>query len=602
MYRIGAQRSLRVLIAAALFASGCSGASTEPSVDDSITTATTAPVADDPAADTAEAPQDEPETTAAAGDRPTIDVTAEASERSVLAASVTIESSIPVRARIVATSGDHEVTTPFTAATSMTHVLPLVGLRAEREYTVAVTAEGAGEIELVSDATSFSTGALPDFIPEYAFTADPTRTADGVTLIEVIPFDADRPVPASVIAVDDGGQVVWYYQWSATLGGIKQSPTGTFVGHNYPFSLVEFDVLGDTLARWQVETDDSAGSDDPSVDNPVLDEDSLSSLVAALTGLPGDPDPVFVSADWMQLGAFHHESHYLDNGNLLFLTTTVHELEPAQRAALCPGDPLEFNVISDVAVEMTPAGEVVRTWDLWDVLDVDLTPGSDLCLSDGIYADGLERDWTHANSVIYDSVRDALIISSRHTDQIVAIEYGTGVGPQSELRWILGAAATMPLDGQPPFHSHAVDVLDDGSIIAYDNGNGRPGTLPDDPTNPTFSRAVIYDIDDTAADRAEWSATQVWEHRVDDIDGTSLYAFFVGDADQLDNGNVLIDHGGIGSSFDTTSGARIIEVVPEGVAGGEIVMDFRMGSIDDPVISYRAERIESLFVGPLWQQ
>ena len=118
-----------------------------------------------------------------------------------------------------------------------------------------------------------------------------------------------------------------------------------------------------------------------------------------------------------------------------------------------------------------------------------------------------------------------------------------------------------------------------------------------------YSRAVLYEISDSANDSSEWEATQLWEHRVNDIDDKPLYATIVGDTDRMENGNVLITHGGIWPTYPKpgTQRARIIEVVPEGIDGGDIVWDLALGDADVPVTVYRAERLPSLYFGPNWE-
>ena len=101
---------------------------------------------------------------------------------------------------------------------------------------------------------------------------------------------------------------------------------------------------------------------------------------------------------------------------------------------------------------------------------------------------------------------------------------------------------------------------------------------------------------------ADWSATQLWEHRIDDENGTPIYTSFIGDADQLANGNVLITHGGIGAQPPDPADpqhALIIEVVQTGDSGGEVVWEYRSDP-SSPNTSYRSERIESFYVGADW--
>jgi hypothetical protein len=173
------------------------------------------------------------------------------------------------------------------------------------------------------------------------------------------------------------------------------------------------------------------------------------------------------------------------------------------------------------------------------------------------------------------------------------------------VRWIFGENGTIPIVGDPPYYQHAVEVQDDGSILLYDNGNGRPGTTVggagEPGSTPTYSRAVLYDVDDSSDDPADWVVTQRWEHRTTDADGAPLYARFLGDADRVENGNVLITHGGISpEGEDAFDHALIIEVVPEGEAGGDVVWDLRLGSAERPVTVYRSERIPGFYFGPDW--
>ncbi|MGB0113721.1 MAG: aryl-sulfate sulfotransferase, partial [Ilumatobacteraceae bacterium] len=331
-----------------------------------------------------------------------------------------------------------------------------------------------------------------------------------------------------------------------------------------------------------------------------VDPGQVDSYAGSLVGNDGDADPTPVRADWVSLLSLHHENWPMPNGNVLALSTTTHELTNDQRAVLCPGDPIEFDVISDVIVEYEPDGTVLRTWDLWDAIDVMEFPGSVMCEDDSLFAEPEHRDWTHANSVVYDPDRDVVITSVRHTDQIIALDHLDDLGPQQSVRWVLGAGATMPLDGEPTYHQHAVEVTDDGALIVFDNGNGRPGTSPDDPDNLPYSRAVVFDVDDQGTDPAEWSATQRWEYRMDD-DGSPVFASFISDADVLANGNVLITFGGIGT-FPANDvdplGLIVVEVVPTGESGGDTVMELRSVL---PETAYRAERIESFYVGPDWE-
>lgn len=523
-----------------------------------------------------------------------------AGPHSVLSAQVRVDAALPVRVEVTATSGEHVVEVPRTAVSATEHAIPLVGMRAERDYDVEVALFDGSGAQVGVESASFTTGALPEDFLDFEFSVDPARSSPGFTLVEVQPEDETQ----YLMALDVEGEVVWYYRNTGVVGGVEQTERGTFLSHYWPLGVREFDVLGNVVGNWQFQPTDAnaEAGPDSELQAEVIDEDLLEQFEALVEGNPGDPEALPVRAGWVNLTSFHHEAWPMPDGNYLAMSTTVHELTPEQRQRLCPGDPVAFDALSDVIVEFEPSGRVVRTWDVWDAVDIDQVPGEEMCADQGPFASADIRDWTHGNAAVYDPERDAVITSLRHTNQVIAFRHLDDEGPQADVLWVLGDGATMPLDGEAPRYQHAVEVQDDGSILLYDNGNGRPGTDVGDPVNPTYSRAVLYDVDDRGPDPADWSATQVWEHRTTDIDGSVLYARFLGDADRLANDNVLITHGGIDLPEEMGGHLRaaIIEVVPEGASGGDIVWDLRIGTAEEPATVYRAERIETLYRGPDW--
>ena len=653
-------RSLRLIAVLPLIAlAACSGG------DDDATDATDAP--ESTAAESADTTDTDTETTtgtsaepsttgttdAAGGDESTDDTTPETTapvdgggvavtaatltpaEFAPLAAEVTVDLTTPAQIRLVAVAGDHEMSTPYTAADDTAFALPLVGLYSDRSYDVTVHAMVDGE-EVTLDTPEplvFDTPPLPEWMPNHTVVSEPERVSPGFVYVESSPNrpptddeagdQADDDSSADDASTDDGagdqaeddtgsdqagdgtgvstavyptnlgivyderGEIVWYYT-NQGLGGVEQTADGTFHSHYGPFGAREFDVLGNVIGHWRPNVVAGVGVTTPG---------------ALPDGNPGDAEAITVEAPWTDLQSFHHEVRPMGNGNLLGLSAAIHDLTPEQREAICPGDELEFKAVSDVIVEFTTEGEVLRTWDLWDVVDIVEVPGSDMCFLDGgLFATDINRDWTHANSVIYDETRDAIVISARHTDQIIALDHLDEEGPQSQLRWIIGAGGTIPLDGDLPYHQHAVELMDNGDYIFYDNGNGRPGTEVDDPENPTYSRAAVYSVDDSSDDPADWSATQVWEHIDLDDDGSPIFAAFISDADILANGNVLITHGGIGPfppQDEFPLRALILEVVKGGDDEGDIVWRLDSDPFQGHTV-YRSEKIESFYVGDEW--
>ena len=509
---------------------------------------------------------------------PSLSVTIEPTPYSPIAASLDIESSLPVAVQITATSEEHQVTTARTSNFSSSHTFPLVGLRQSQSYDIEVLAINESGEASTFDGGTFVSGEIDYPLPEFDLYIDLEQSQPGVTLIEYNPWESleEYGTKMALIGIDNEGETVFFYDpGNNTIAAIQATPEGTFIAFDQQVNGArEIDLLGNIVNQWR--TPGLEGTDQ-------LFENS-----------------VLVDPEWIELTTFHHEIFPLSNGNFLGLAATIHTLTPDQRTLLCPEDQNEFSIISDVVVEFEPDGTSIRSWDVWDALNIEETPGNHICITDPPFASPERRDWTHANAVIYDETRDAILISSRHTNQVIAFDHLETTGPQSSIRWILGDQGTLTTEGDLFYHAHAVELQEDGSLLLYDNGNGRPGTKAGDPESPTYSRAVLYEISDSGEDRTQWEAIQRWEHRVSDIDNRPLFAFFLGDADRLENGNVLITHGGIWNR-PATQRSRIIEVTSDNESEDSIVWDLALGDTDVPVTVYRAERLPSLYFGPNWE-
>ncbi|HEX9991968.1 MAG TPA: aryl-sulfate sulfotransferase [Acidimicrobiales bacterium] len=506
------------------------------------------------------------------------DVAVEEGPHSTLSAVLTFTTSVATLPVVAVRGGGRSWVVP-TRGASDEHEIPLVGLRAETEYEVTVGGLGVEEPAVAT----FTTGALPEGMPRFEVVrSDPSRMAPGVTMFDAIPLGgpdpattpaADAPDAGWVLAVDAEGEVVWYYRAPQPIGDVRQLEDGHLLLEYDNLGAREIDVLGTTVREW-------AGS----LVRGRLAEDRYGRRIIGDDAIPVETDSI------------HHEVGPLPGGNLLALSTELLDVPfPAPRCGEDPATfPGRYQLVSDVVVEFDPdTGEVVGEWPLGDLLDPVADPAqaavcsftSPTIVPTFMYASmGDVKDWSHANSVVLDEGRDALLVSVRHLDAVIAVDRATG-----ELRWRLGPGGTLRMegDGRWPYHQHAIHVLDDGDLLLYDNGNGRP--VP--PGTPPQSRAVRYEVDEEAG-----TVRQVWEYP-SVLDGQPAFAFFVGDADPLPNGNVLIDDGGL-SSETTEVSARLLEVDPaDGPSGGDPVWELRLYDDAPDWAVYRAERLASLY-GP----
>lgn len=256
-------------------------------------------------------------------------------------------------------------------------------------------------------------------------------------------------------------------------------------------------------------------------------------------------------------GATHHDVRELPSGNLIVATNS----------SATSGS-------EDVVVEISrETGNIVKTWDIGDYLPEN--SGSSL-LEAG-------DDWFHNNSVFYDENSDQLILSGRHRDAVIAIDYS-----KDELSWIFGTSdgwnSSMSeyffdakgSDFEWQWGQHSAIMTDNGELFLFDNGNNRSkdkSSAIDNEDN--YSRAVMYSLD---TDNME--ATQTWQFGKDR--GYDFFSSFISEVNYLDEDHYLVVSGAVSSSSgrNSTEGGVIVEIVNDVVVFG----------MEIPVTTYRVER------------
>ena len=182
-------------------------------------------------------------------------------------------------------------------------------------------------------------------------------------------------------------------------------------------------------------------------------------------------------------------------------------------------------------------------------------------------------DWMHSNAFHFDLEESVIYVSHRHLSRISKIAY-----PSGEVIWNIG----MPAEYNTGSNNictdlgfsfqHNIQLLDDGSLLFFDNGNLSVMLMGDQ--NPTSRVRRIRVIDDTFCQT-------IWEYELPE----NLFGSGMGSVQLLDNSNYLIYTYGNGlSQTDPT----ILEVTED----GEVVWSYV-----SPVYNtawYRAYKIPSI--------
>src|SRR5262245_61459595 len=222
--------------------------------------------------------------------------------------------------------------------------------------------------------------------------------------------------------------------------------------------------------------------------------------------------------------------------------------------------------------------QVKWAWDAFDHLDVHRGP----VLGEIVEAGSTEPtavvpllpavDWLHVNSVALSPADGNLILSIRHQDWVVKIDYRNGAG-DGHIVWRLGEGGDFTVNSADPnpwfSHQHNAHYVDDNTLILFDNGNTRQASDPN-----VHSRGQVWTLDETSM-----TATPVLNADLGN------YSFALGSAQRLSNGNYMFMSGSQGPANNI---AQSIEVLPGGTPS--YVLEFA-------ATEYRSFRLRTLYEG-----
>ena len=433
----------------------------------------------------------------------------------------------------ISVAGKDEATTIKNSFDDYTtnHSVPILGLYAdtENELTVTLTDESGNSVE---KTVTIKTGTLAKSIANIDVKEADTQK------MELGDSELTFVVPSTkrAYAFDANGDVRWYStRYNSHI--FKELDNGNLLyltkesndADTYNV-LLETDYLGKIYHRY----------------------DFSSSSAANDTGKSEG-----------EMTVIHHDGIELPSGNFLL---TVND---------------GSNYIEDTMIELNrETGEIEKTIDLKDLLPEAFYEDYDSTSRE----DG-KVDWFHQNSVEYDESDNSIIISGRHQDTIMKIDYDT-----SEIKWIMGNSSGWPDSYQKYFlegevkasgGQHAAIVLPDQDnndettdIFYYDNNISV--TRGDEETSEQYSEARQVRINE-----AEMTIEEVWTFG-EEL-GEDYYTKIIGSARYLSNtGNRLVNFG----YRDEGQTSSIMEVTEN----GETVLNVDLTDFPTSAWAYRAER------------
>ena len=332
---------------------------------------------------------------------------------------------------------------------------------------------------------------------------------------------------------------------------------------------VAYDVNGDV--RWYLSQQATWKIDRLANGHLLVSTDRLVNQPYYTTGLYEMNLLGKIYVEYSLPGGYHHDYFEMPNGNLLVATNDFNNVH---------------GTVEDVIVELDrQTGNIVKTFDLKNVLPME----------GGKSENWSNYDWFHNNSVWYDDKTNSVILSGRHQDAVLALDYTTG-----QLKWIIGDPTNWSDEYQKYFFApisdnfewqwsqHAAMVTPDGYIFLFDNGNNK-SKIADNyvPAQDSYSRGVMYKINTDSM-----TIEQVWQYGKER--GSDFYSPYISDVDYIDANHYIVHSGGIVKVDGQPSNQ------PAGLSDGnttllsdtvELINDQVVFEIKLPTNNYRVEKM-----------
>jgi arylsulfate sulfotransferase len=443
----------------------------------------------------------------------------------------------------------------------------VAGMQGSTTYHMRAAVQFTNGISANDTDHTFTTQAVPaNMRPKLTVTATAGMTPQpGVEVLNLL-----GGTPSGVVVTDIAGNILWTYASPGVatnnIQGVKQLPDGDFLMAIGPSS-------SDPLSG--IPTGTISEIREVNLAGDTVREIALSDLNVLLANASCAECKV-------TLDSFHHDVEPLPNGHWLVLANTTMQLSPSTTPALTNTPPT--NVLGDVIIDLDENLQPVWAWNEFNHLDPNRHPY-------------MFPDWTHTNALVYSTDDGNLLVSMRHQNWVVKVDYQDGKGSGAIL-WHLGEGGDFTLKGgtdptdwnyaqhYPSYFSanttgvFSLGMMDNGDdrIFAAGVTCGATGAPP-----CLYSTVPVFQIDENAM-----TATLVFHQ----ILPANLYNFFGGNADLLANANIEYDLCGLGGVQGI--GSAIYEVTPQ--SKPQTVWTMQIAGTN----AYRGLRLPSLYPGVQW--
>lgn len=229
-----------------------------------------------------------------------------------------------------------------------------------------------------------------------------------------------------------------------------------------------------------------------------------------------------------------------------------HNIDPGKVGIILDLDTIEF--VETINVEVDLAGNVLKTWDLAQIISDAMTAGGD---DPKEFVFPSPADWFHNNSVTYNRADDSVIISSRE-DFVICLDYET-----SAIKWILGDttkkwyqfpslakfALTLTPGSLPPIGQHSLSITYDQGLLLFDNGTNSGVETPPPGVLREYASPRKYQLDLEAM-----TATEVWNYEL----GQSILSPYCGSIYEDAPLNYVIDYALVGGLDANPAHAQLL--------------------------------------------